>query len=174
MVAAKAALDFKHLPLRNRLAIGVLVLCAATIFVTTILVIFMIIRIQFSRVEEAVSPVETHEAPHAQSLTIPLFEQTYELQGMSISLGNRNQTLAAYAEFNLVLDCPTKDSKKWMEMNRASIRDAIYEATIAFTVEDFSSPEGFVRMKKSIVDVLKGRFGAHAPREVVVRDWVIR
>lgn len=173
MVAAKAAMGFKNLPVRSRITIGVLVACAATIFITTILVIFMIIRIQFSRVEEAVVPLETHEAG-AHSASIPLFEQTYELQSMSISLGNRNQTLAAYAEFNLVLDCPTKDSKKWMEMNRASIRDAVYEATIAFTVEDFSSPEGFVRMKKSIVEVLKGRFGAHAPREVVVRDWVIR
>jgi flagellar basal body-associated protein FliL len=176
MTGANPFFDFKKLPLRNRISLGILLASAVTIVFTTLLIIFMIIRIQFSRVEEVVSPEPTHEASapeHHEPTTAP-FTLSYELQGMSISLGNRNQTLSAYAEFTLVLDCPNKDSKRWMEMNRASIRDAVYESTIAFTVEDFSTPDGFARMKKSIVDTFKGRFGGHAPRDVAVRDWVIR
>lgn len=176
MTEAKPSFNLKHLPLRTKAVVSALIVCGAVILVTTLFIVIQILRIQVDRVGDVVSPeAEHHEAPPPPlSHPVDPFTQSYELQGMSISLGNRNQTLAAYAEFNLILDCPTKDSKRWMEMNRASIRDAVYEATVLFTVEDFSSGEGFSRMKKSIVETLKSRFGAHAPREVAIQNWIIR
>jgi flagellar basal body-associated protein FliL len=176
MTASRPAVLGRKLPKRARAVMVVLIGCAAVIIATTGFILVQIIRMQVQRVGEAVTseevtapPPEHHAAPTAAPFTEP-----YELQGMTISLGNRNQTLAAYAEFNLVLDCPDKESKRWMQMNRASIRDAVYESTISFTVEDFTTPEGFSRIKKAILETLKTRFGARAPRDVAIRDWIIR
>lgn len=176
MTAARPPLMARKLPKRARAVMLVLIACAGIIIVTTLFILVQIIRMQVQRVEEAV--VQEAAAPpapeHHTTPTAAPFTEPYELQGMTISLGNRNQTLAAYAEFNLVLDCPDKESKRWMQMNRASIRDAVYESTITFTVEDFTSPEGFSRIKKAILEALKTRFGARAPRDVAIRDWIIR
>lgn len=176
MSEAKLWPNGRRMAPRNRTVVIVLGLCAVTIFITTVFIVVQILRIQWQNMGDAVAPEApppaeghvSHEPP------APPFTQTYELQGMTISLGNRNQTLAAYAEFDLVLDCPNKASKHWMEINRASIRDAVYEATISFTVEDFGAPEGFARVKRAILAGLKSRFGDKAPRDVTLRDWVIR
>lgn len=163
------------LPKRTRFVMAALIVCGVVILVTTGFILIQIIRIQIARVGDAVKtePVEETHPPVVLS-TVPPFTQSYELPGMSISLANRNQTLAAYAEFDLVLDCPNKESRAWMALNRASIRDAVFESTVAFTVEDFSTPEGFGRIKKAILQTLKERFGERAPRDAVIRDWVIR
>lgn len=174
MTETKQWLSFKRLPWRTRTLVALLGLCALVISVTTIFIIIQIIRIQWQHVDEAVNPPQVPQAAAHEAPVVEPFTQVYELQGMTISLGNRNQTLAAYAEFNLALDCPTKEARRWIEMNRASLRDAVYESTVSFTVEDFNSPEGFSRIKKSILDGLKARFGAFAPRDLMIRDWVIR
>ncbi len=176
MSEAKPWPNSRRMAPRNRPMVIVLGLCAVTIFVTTLFIVIQILRIQIQNMGDVVAPApepEAHAPVHHEPPAAP-FTQTYELQGMTISLGNRNQTLAAYAEFDLVLDCPSKEAKHWMEINRASIRDAVYEATISFTVEDFGAPEGFARVKKSILAALKSRFGDKAPRDVTLRDWVIR
>ncbi len=175
MTAAKRAPNPRKLPARARLIFAVLVGCAITVVLTALFILVQIFRMQVHRVEEVVTPDQV-VAPeeHAEHPESELFAISYELPGMNISLANRNQTLAAYAQFNLVLDCPNKEAQHWLEMNRASIRDAIYEATIPFTVEDFNGPTGFPRIKKAMLNVLKERFGAYAPRDVVIRDWVIR
>ncbi len=176
MTDAKPLLGLRQLPLRTKAVVGALVACGLVVLGTTLFIVIQILRIQVDRVEEVVSP-EVHEAaPPPAHVPHPVapFAATYELQGMSISLGNRNQTLVAYAEFKLTLDCPTQEAKKWMELNRASLRDAVYEATLNLTVEEFSTSQGFVVMKQRILDTLKGRFGEHAPRDVAISDWTIR
>ncbi len=168
-------LAWRRMPWSSQALLASLGVCAAVILVTTVFIIFQILRIQFTRVEEVVaSETPTPVADHAEEHEGPPFSQSYEIQGMTISLANRNQTLAAFAEFNLVLDCPNPDSKRWMELNRAVVRDAVYESTVSFTVEEFSSAEGFSKIKKAILDELKKRFGKRAPRDIALRDWVIR
>jgi flagellar basal body-associated protein FliL len=158
----------------KKAVLAVLIGCATVIIVTTLFILVQIVRMQVQRVEEAVTEEVKTPPPPPHAVVAAPFTELYELQAMTVSLGNRNQTLAAYAEFNLVLDCPDKESKRWMQLNRASIRDAVYESTVSFTVEDFTSPEGFSRIKKSILAILRERFGERAPREVAIRDWIIR
>lgn len=173
MTEAKGWFSFRGMSARTRFAIAILGGCAAVILVTTIFIVVQILRIQVNQMGEAVTP-ETAAPTVTHSEDAKPFGEVYELQDMTVSLGNRNQTLAAYAEFNLVLDCPNKEAKRWMEMNRASIRDVVYERTVSFTVEDFGTPQGFGQIKQSILTGLKARFGAHAPRDLAIRDWVIR
>jgi flagellar basal body-associated protein FliL len=175
MTESKPSWGLKNLPLRTKAWIWVLGACALLVLATTLFIFVQILRIQADRVGEVVNPEPEAPPPvHVEEHPASPFAESYELKGMSISLGNRNQTLAAYAEFNLLFDCPTKEAKHWMELNRASIRDSVYESALAFTLEDFSGPEGFTRLKKAILDGLKERFGGRTPREVVINDWIIR
>ncbi|MBY0370612.1 flagellar basal body-associated FliL family protein [bacterium] len=178
MSASKRWNSLAFLPWKTRVLISALALCAFLIAATTLFIVIQIIRIQWHEAVDA-PPVQTtesakpeeHEPEHPAA---PSFSLVYELPAMTISLGNRNQTLAAYAEFNLLLDCATPESLKWMQLNRASIRDAVYESTISFTVEDFSTSEGLTKIKKTMLEAFKQRFGRLAPREIAIQDWSIR
>lgn len=171
-MALAKSLSTRSLPWKTRVIIGLLGAVALAISVLTLFIVIQIIRVQWQEAqpEIAVAPAEHAPVEH----TVAPFSLVYELPAMTISLGNRNQTLAAYAEFNLLLDCATEESLKWMQLNRAAIRDSVYESTISFTVEDFSTPEGLTRIKKAMLDGFKTRFGKLAPREIAIQDWSIR
>ncbi len=103
----------------------------------------------------------------------PEFTYVYEIKAVAIPLSGRFAPKSAYAQFNLVLDCPSAECQRMMEVSRAKVRNDLFESSAGFTVEDFHEKDGFVKLKASFLNRLDEDFGELAPRGVVLRDWVV-
>ncbi len=70
------------------------------------------------------------------------FAYSYEIQNVAIPLFDRVKKRTAYAQFSLILDCPSEEAKRQMELNRAKLLDSIFEVALQFQISDFSTPSG--------------------------------
>lgn len=118
--------------------------------------------------------------PRAQEVTeegqvneVPAFTYSYNLSPVSIALVDRRKVRTGYAQFNMVLDCPSEKSVHELSLHRAKIMSALNELAVQFNFEDFQSPAGFARFKNAYRDILKGMFHENAPRNIVIRDWLV-
>lgn len=104
------------------------------------------------------------------------FEFAYEIKDMSMAVMNKKGTRTAYAQFTLMFDCPSADAKHVMELNRAKVIDGIFEVGGDFSLEDFQAPlaaKGFERFKSQLKARLTKQLKGEAPRNVVLKDWVM-
>ncbi|MBI4403863.1 MAG: hypothetical protein HY537_06875 [Deltaproteobacteria bacterium] len=131
-------------------------------------VIFHLIRIQ-----KKPEPPEAVLLKRKLSSVAPVFTYPFELRNLSLPFTNRTSSRMAYAQFTIVLDCPTEEAKHYMELNRAKVLDAIFEVGMNFFVEDFDTPEGYKKFKESLSQSLSAIFKAASPRRIDIQDWVI-
>ncbi len=101
------------------------------------------------------------------------YQHTFEVQDLSVPLSGRKTVKSAYAQFGLLFDCPTEESKKAMELSRAFVLDAIFEAAADFRVEDFRSEAGFRGFKQSILARLRARLDDDTPRDLSFQSWLM-
>lgn len=145
------------------LGLGVLVLLGAAISITVIL------RAQRETVDikpvtELVQPIESHEV-------------LYEINQVSMAVMNKKGTKTAYAQFSLVLHCPSEEAKKNLTMNRAKVLDAIFVVGGNFYLDDFqgeSAAASFDKFKKQLLEKYKADFNSDAPTQIALKDWVIQ
>ena len=104
---------------------------------------------------------------------LPLYSHTYEMENISIPLVDRRQRRTGYAQFALVLDCPTPDIRKQMELHRAEMLNAIFEVAAQFYIEDFTSERGFKNFKAQLTAHFHTIFKGNGPREISIKDWVL-
>lgn len=127
--------------------------------------------------ENAHSNEENHhkesKPEHASALP---FHFPYEINQVSMAVMNREGTRTAYAQFSLVLDCPSEGSQKTLSMNRAKLVDAIFDVGGNFVLEDFATPktpETLTKLKAQLLEKYQHSFPQEAPRDLVLKDWVI-
>lgn len=116
---------------------------------------------------------ETVKEGHASALP---FHFPYEINQVSMAVMNREGTRTAYAQFSLVLDCPSEGSQKTLSMNRAKLVDAIFDVGGNFVLEDFATPktpETLTKLKAQLLEKYQHSFPQEAPRDIVLKDWVI-
>lgn len=101
------------------------------------------------------------------------FQYAFEVKDLSVPLSGRKTLKSAYAQFGILFDCPTEASKKALEMSRAFVLDAIFEAAGDFRVEDFREPEGFGKFKQAILSRLRARFHDETPRSLSIQSWLL-
>jgi len=129
-------------------------------------IIVQVVKVQWSAPAHKEEKQVTHKAEPA-----PSFSYSYELKNISIPLVDRSATRVAYAQFTLLLDCPTKKSRDSMTLHRAKLLDTIFEVASQFYVEDFQTPKGFENFKKKLIASYKKHFEILSPREIAIRDW---
>jgi flagellar basal body-associated protein FliL len=168
---------FKGSSSKRKLQIGLLVSSGFVVSVASLVIIIQIARIQWWSIRDEIEK-EKKEASQAHSqvehAAVEPFTYVYEIKDMSLSIGSRNHLRTAYGQFNLILDCNSEKSRHWLELHRAAIRDAFFEVGLSYPLEELEVPHGVDKLKKSILKVLQDRFGEMAPRDVILRDWVIR
>ncbi|MFM8270568.1 MAG: hypothetical protein ACKN9V_10300 [Pseudomonadota bacterium] len=114
-------------------------------------------------------------APHEIHSKGP-YSFPYEINEVSMAVMNKKGTKTAYAQFSLVLDCPSEEAHKTLSMNRAKLLDAIFVVGGNFYLDDFQgekAPKSFEKFKKDLLEKYKSDFHAEAPREIALKDWVV-
>lgn len=158
---------FRRSSLWVKLKLSALLSIAACVLFVSAFAIFQILK---WKMENTPKPVQRELSVK----TNPAFTYVFELKNLSIPLVNRASTRIAYAQFALELDCPSDESKKLMELNRAKTMDRIFEVASQFYVEDFDSVEtGSDQFKKRLLALLEKDFKTLSPRQVVFKDWLI-
>lgn len=160
----------------GRIKVWFLVALAAVIAGATALSIIWIVRAAYS--EKPATEVTEHAAPtdHASQNSGKSAAGTYdyEIDGLNVTFGTRNNARVSYAQFSLVIQCPTEECQRWMKMNRASLRDAIFAVSMLQNMESFAKPTGVELFKKELLAEFKKRFPAHPPKNLMIRDWFVR
>ncbi len=159
---------FWRSPVFTKLKLCGLLLIAVGMVVGTLILVGAVVRVSFKNSSEndissAPILVENH----------PEFEVNYLLKDISIPLVDRASTKIAYAQFSLMLDCPTNACKRAMELHRPKLLDRIFEVASKFYLEDFAQAKGFEKFKHAFLTTLRKDFNEMAPRQVTIENWVI-
>ncbi len=96
----------------------------------------------------------------------------FELPNFSLSLpavGGRT----AYAQFSLVLDCPTLEARRHLELNRARLRDTVLSASLPFGAAELKAAPGILAYKSRLLTELKSTFGPNAPRDLSLENFLV-
>lgn len=153
---------------------GVLFLFAVLVSIGAMFAVVSILRVHFSGVSHAPgSPAHTDAADHPPETKAHSFTHPYELKKMSIALTDAQGNAGTFAQFTLVLDCPSEASRHWIEVSRSMIRDAVYETASDFRVEHFSNTDGYSQFREHLLQTLRDRMGDQAPSGVSIEDWVL-
>lgn len=119
---------------------------------------------------------EAGESEQSLSHQNSSFVFPYEINQVSMAMMNRKGTQTAYAQFSLILDCPTEESKKTLAMNRAKLLDSIFVVGSSFYLDDFTGKDalkGFEKFKTQLLEKYQADFQAQAPREISLKDWIV-
>lgn len=133
---------------------------------------------QLLKVQKLNSPAPAAHAPaghHDVASVPPAPEYTfnYELKDVSLPLLSRVKKKTYYAQFTLVFDLVDEETKRWWEVNRPQIADVMLEVGHRFRYEDFRDPKGYDKFKKQLKVEYKKAFKNFAPRDVVIKDWIL-
>lgn len=104
---------------------------------------------------------------------VALFQYPYEMKALSFALTDRRGVRTAYAQFAIVLDCPSEEARREIELRHAFILDLIQTVAGQFFVEDFATPKGLHSFKAAMLSSLRTHLRRNAPRSIAVRDWLI-
>lgn len=165
---------FLHSSWRYRSKVILILSFAVTIVVATLWISALVIRgVVAERPVEKPKPAPVH---HEEVAVQPpeVVDHPYEIENFALTLGNKRRDRSAYVQFNLVLDCPNAECQHWMSLNRASIRDSVYQAAAGLTVEELDAKGGLAMLKGVILKELQTRFKEKAPNTVWIRDWFYR
>lgn len=163
----------KGAPSYVKARVFLLALSASVVLIVTTLTIAWIWKLH--RGPSLTEQVLEHSRQSA-SVEAPAFSLSYEIKDMSMALMNKKGTRTAYAQFTLLFDCSNEECKHMLELHRAKIINGIFEVGGEFYTDDFSAPlakEGFEKFKGGIRSKLSEYFHSQAPREVVIKDWVM-
>ena len=106
--------------------------------------------------------------------TVPSFAFPYEINDISVAVSSRDFSRTAYAQFSLVLDCPSAQARHLMELNRARLLDGIFEVSTDFRLEDLTHPGGLKHFKALLEKKYRKVFQDGAPRQIALNDWLIQ
>lgn len=156
----------KTAPLAARLKVMVVLMSGAVVVVSSTWIVSQLLRLQKTGGE-----IRRPASQNAGEFSVNL---SYELKDVALALSKRgHQGRTSYAQFSLVLDLPSKDSKRLMELNRAKILNTIHEVGSRFNLEDFQYPGIYGDFKSALLAQLQKEFGAEAPSALSIREWVI-
>lgn len=166
----KTLLFFRTSPVKTKIFMVCLLLLAIGVVGSTSWVIHRLLTLNGYLVtdEESSRPQKPSAPP-----VVPEFSQKYEIEHMSVELPSSVRLQGAHAEFSLVFDCPSEESKRALLLNRARLRDNIFDVAAGFTVEKFQSAGGFQEFKSKILKKLKEFLAENSPRAVAIKDWVM-
>lgn len=154
-----------------------LISLGSALTLVSVLAIWYILKARTS-----ILPMETHQevesktSDHSQGQGTSAYTFPYEINQVSMALMNRKGTQTAYAQFSLILDCPSEESKKLLTMNRAKLLDTIFVVGSGFYLDDFKGSEatkGFEKFKTQLLQKYQGEFQAQAPKEISLKDWIV-
>jgi|GEM_PF-4430985 len=146
---------------------------AATIATATVLAIIWIIVAAYTPRPEAAAPPAVVEVPtHAAPANGRTYD--YEIDNLNVTFGAKNNLRVVYAQFSLVVQCPSEQCLQWMKMNRASLRDAVFEVAALQNVEDFKNTFGVEKLKTALLTEFQSRFKHTPPSGLLIRDWFMR
>src|SRR5262245_37977059 len=100
---------FRLASFRVKLRLGFLGLSAILVLVMASTSIFFIAKTSLDFSRERQRQLASIPAPAA-----PAFAFAYELRDLSLALGSRDAGRTSYAQFSLVLDCPTEGARREM------------------------------------------------------------
>jgi hypothetical protein len=156
----------------ERAKVVALLSCAVGVVLVTTVSLFLIIQAQRkpSLTEQVINKSRTLAS------FAPSYTYAYEIKDMSIPLTNKSHTRSAFAQFSLILDCPSEAAKKKMVTELPKLLDSILVVGSEFYVEDFQAPlaeKGFARFK----DALRASYAKYlhedTPREISIKDWFV-
>jgi hypothetical protein len=154
-----------------KLKVLALLFCAAAVISLTLFSVAWIFK------QRHLTPTEQVLAKSRKLASVaPDFTYPYEIKDMSIPLTNRKHTRSAFAQFTLILDCPSEEAKKSLIVNLPKVLDTILVVGSGLYVEDFAPPlseQGFARFKTEIKTSLSAYLQDHSPREILIKDWFI-
>src|SRR4051812_14672065 len=112
---------YKTAPLPRRLAMTGVGTAAFLVLLSSVSAISLILR----KGIDASAVLKVGPRTPAALAEIPPYTFRFELPNFSISLPSVSGGRTAYAQFSLVLDCPTLESRRHLELNRARLRDTL-------------------------------------------------
>ncbi len=155
--------------IKLKLILFFLVLMALTIIFSTGWLTYGLLKLAHPKSKNHL----TIEKPIFESLEIRPFTYKYEIEKMSITLFSRSGAKMYYVQFDILFDCPSEDAKKQMELRRAQIRDAIFQSSADFRIEDFKNAQNFNKFKKTIIANIEKFLGKNAPKNIVFNNWLV-
>ena len=155
-------------PIKLRLVL--ITISAVLVVVTSVYLIGRILHINLTAPTEVPATSTTNQTadPAPDSPAYP-----FELRNLSLPLAERKSSRMHYAQFTLVLECPTPESRRLMELSRAKLLDTILEVGAAFHAEDFQGPNGYEAFKGALKANLSYLFKENAPQDVFIKDWLM-
>lgn len=170
---AEVARGYRRAGWGGKAMIWLYVTLAATIATATVLAIIWIIVAAYTPRPEVAASVVAPKAPaHAVVPSGKTFD--YEIDNLNVTFGAKNNMRVVYAQFSLVVQCPSDACLQWMKMNRASLRDAVFEVAALQNVEDFKNTFGVEKLKLALLTEFQSRFKHNPPSGVLIRDWFMR
>lgn len=161
---------YETAPAPRRLAMSALWATAALVIISCFFSISLILR---KGIRSVSAPKVSAPRTPAALTEIPPYTFRFELPNFSISLPSRKGGRTAYAQFSLVLDCPSLESRRHLELNRARLRDTVLSASMPFGQEDLRANQGIGRYKSRLLVELRGTFGANAPRDLSLENFLV-
>ncbi len=160
---------FQTASLNRRIAMAGVGFAALVVIIGSVSSIFFILH---RTPEDRMAARAVPRGPAAVA-AIPPYTYRFELPNFSISLPSRGGGRTAYAQFSLVLDCPTLDSRRQLELNRARLRDTLLTASMPFGQEELRGIQGIGRYKERLLVELRTAFGANAPRDLSLENFLV-
>lgn len=158
-------------PLLDKLRLVGIMALAALVLWGTGYSIFLLLGLKSKfKVEPPEVPVVHHDAPKE----VPAFTYAFTLENLTIAVTNRPGTRNAHAQFSLVLDCASEACLKQLKATRAKVLDTLYETALPYTTEELRAAGGIERLKIDLKENLVAQLGELAPREILLKDWVLQ
>ncbi len=161
---------YKTAPAPKRMMMSAVGAFAALVVISSLCSISMILR---RKGNEAAAQYPRPVRTPAALTEIPPYTFRFELPNFSISLPSKKGGRTAYAQFSLVLDCPTLASRRHLELNRARLRDTLLTASMPFGEQDLKGNQGISRYKSRLLVELRGAFGPNAPRDLSLENFLV-
>lgn len=159
---------YRRSPLKIKaLLVGAVVL-STVVTVTSFYLSWTILTISDAQTPRPVA----HKAETKEEV-IPEYTYGYEMRDISVPMKDARSRQIAHAQFVLLFDCPTKESRDQMPLHRARILDAINEAASFITISDVKDGTGMSTFKMHLKEILEMRLGKLAPRDVSVKSWFV-
>ncbi len=164
-------------PIRNpkvMLAIGLFCFTFVTFSVLVWLVIRVVTFKDVAHEKKIQHRIEQISHLGEEEHQVKEFQFSYEVKSMVMSLTDKSNSRVAYAQYGLMLDCPSEKARHRMDLDRAKLQNAILEVGGKFRIEDFKGPEGIVKFRVELEKTLQEIFKQDAPRKVAVQNWTVQ
>lgn len=132
--------------------------------------IYQIVKLQFAvhAAERVLSKSPVHKEEKKEALHL-----SYEIKNLSLPLKEKSSRQMAEANMTLILDLPSEEAVKMMQLNHAKLLSIALESGEPFSIDDFRTSKGLKLFKKRFLEGISEAFPDVHPNAVLIKEFLI-